>query len=299
MQATQAFHHGRSTRDDIGTAVLSDQQAQTYASWFTTLSDATRVRVLHTVASQGPLTVGELARRTGVSQPTCSHHVKLLAEAGFVRTHRRGTSTEVSVNHACCSGLPHAADVVMGALDTLPCCPADVPTDVVVRPMEVGDVDAVRRIYAEGIATGLATFETAVPLWPDLDRRWLPDQRFVARADGAVAGWAALAPISPRTCSAGVAETSVYVGEAFRGRRVGVALIDRQVREADRAGLWTLQASIFPENTASLRLHRSAGFRTIGVRDRIARDGDAWRDTVLVERRRQEDPATDGACIGC
>lgn len=277
--------------EEVG--VLTDEQAHTYAAWFATLSDATRVRVLHTVASQGPLTVGELAQRTGVSQPTCSHHVRLLAEAGFVLTRRRGTSTEVTVNHACCSGLPHAADVVMGALDTLPCCPADVPTDVVVRPMQPGDVADVRRIYAEGISTGLATFETAVPAWADLDAGWLPGQRYVAEVDGTVAGWAALTPISARACYAGVAETSIYVGEGFRGRRVGVALIDRQVREADRAGLWTLQASIFPENTASLRLHRSAGFRTIGVRDRIAQDTDGWRDTVLVERRRPEDPASE------
>lgn len=268
--------------------MLTDEQAQIYAAWFATLADATRVRVLHTVATQGPLGVGELAHRTGVSQATCSHHVKLLAEAGFVRTRRHGTSTEVTVNHACCAGLPHAADVVMGALDTLPCCPADVPGDVVVRPMEARDADQVRRIYADGIATGLATFETEVPPWEALDERWLEEHRFVAEVDGEVAGWATLAPVSDRGCYTGVAETSIYVAEAFRGRRVGVALIDRQVREADRGGLWTLQASIFPENTASLRLHRAAGFRTIGVRERIAQHVDGWRDTVLVERRRQD-----------
>lgn len=265
--------------------MLSEDQAHTYASWFATLGDATRVRVLHTVASEGPLAVGDLAARVGVAQPTCSHHVKLLAEAGFVRTTRRGTSTEVRVNHACCTGLPHAADAVMGALDTRPCCPEDVPADVLVRPMGAADADAVARIYAEGIATGLATFETAVPDPEELDRRWLPDQRFVAEVAGAVAGWAALVPASDRACYRGVAETSIYVGQAFRGRRVGVALIDRQVREADRAGLWTLQASIFPDNTASLRLHRSAGFRTVGLRERVAQLDGAWRDTVLVERR--------------
>jgi L-amino acid N-acyltransferase YncA len=143
----------------------------------------------------------------------------------------------------------------------------------------------VRRIYAEGIATGDATFETTVPDAGELDRRWLPGQRWVAEVDGRVAGWASLSPVSDRSCYAGVAETSLYVGEGFRGRGVGTALIGRQVAEADSAGLWTLQTAIFPENRASLALHRSAGFRTVGVRERIARLAGVWRDTVLLERR--------------
>lgn len=267
--------------------MLTEDQALTYASWFATLADATRVRILHTVAALGPLVVGEIATRTGVSQATSSHHVKLLSQAGFVRTARRGTSTVVTVNHACCTGLPHAADAVMGSLDTLPCCPDDVPADVLVRPMAAADAQAVQRIFAEGIATRMATFETTVPDFAELDASWLPDQRHVAEVDGVVAGWATLAPSSGRACYAGVAETSLYVGEGFRGRRVGVALIDAQVRQADRAGLWTLQAAIFPENTASLRLHRSAGFRIVGVRERIGQLDGSWRDTVLVERRQR------------
>ena len=272
---------------DRAPAGLDPDAAATYASWFATLADPTRVRVLHAVATTAEgATIGRLAEHVGIAQATCSHHVKLLAEAGFVILDKAGTSTVVRVNAACCTGLPHAADVVMGTLDTRPCCPDDVPADVLVRPLVDGDWDAVRDIYAAGIATRQATFETAVPQADDLDGRWLVGHRHVAEVDGRVAGWASLSPTSARGCYAGVAETQVYVDPDHRGRRVGVALIDRLVRAADADGLWTLQASIFPENVASIRLHRSAGFRTVGVRERIARMDGEWRDTVLLERRR-------------
>lgn len=265
--------------------MLTDEQAGTYAACFQTLADPTRVRILHAVAARGPLTVGELSTMAGVSQPTGSHHVRLLAEAGLVTTTRRGTATQVDIHYACCARLPSTVDAVMGALDTLPCCPGDVPTDVAIRPMREGDAEDVRRIYAEGIATRMATFDVEVPSWEVLGGRWSPAHRLVAEVDGVVAGWAAATPVSPRACYAGVAETSVYVGEAVRGQRVGVALIDAQVRTADADGLWTLQASVFPENTASIRLHRSAGFRTVGVRERIGQLDGVWRDVVLLERR--------------
>jgi L-amino acid N-acyltransferase YncA/DNA-binding transcriptional ArsR family regulator len=266
--------------------LLDAEAAGTYASWFACLADPTRVRLLHAVATaQGELPVGVLAERVQISQPTCSHHLKKLAEVGFVRLRKEGTTTLVSVNDACCVGLPHAADVVMGALAARPCCPADLPDDVRVRPMTGEDWPAVRRIYGEGIATGNATFETRVPTREALDRRWLPGHRWVAEVDGKVAGWAAISPVSSRSCYAGVGETSIYVGEGFRGRGVGTALIYQQVTAADRDGLWTLQTSVFPENKASIALHRSAGFRTVGLRERIAQLGDEWRDTVLLERR--------------
>ncbi len=98
-------------------------------------------------------------------------------------------------------------------------------------------------------------------------------------------GWAAISPVSGRACYSGVGETSVYVAESWRGRGVGATLVNRQVLEADRGGLWTLQTSIFPENRASLRLHHVAGFRTLAVRERIAQQNGVWRDTVLLERR--------------
>jgi L-amino acid N-acyltransferase YncA/DNA-binding transcriptional ArsR family regulator len=266
--------------------VLPTREAATYAHWFACLADPTRVRLLHAVAtSPKGITVGSLTEILGVSQSTCSHHVRKLAEVGFVHVDKVGTSTIVTVNEACCTGLPHAADAVMGALVPQQSVPGDVPEEVVVRPLGNGDWGAVRRIYAEGLTTGVATFETAVPSRTALDARWLAGHRWVAEVDGEVAGWAAAAPTSPRACYSGVAETAIYVGDGFRGRGVGKALIDRQVTEADLAGLWTLQTSIFTENRASIALHHAAGFRTVGIRERIAQRDGLWHDTVLVERR--------------
>jgi L-amino acid N-acyltransferase YncA len=234
----------------------------------------------------GETTVGTLAQAVGISQSTCSHHVRKLADVGFVHLRREGTATRVSVNQACCTGLPHAADAVMGALSARPSGPEDLPADVTVRTLRAGDWPAVRAIYGEGIATRNATFETSVPSRAALESAWLPGHRWVAEIDGTVAGWAAITRVSSRACYAGVGETSVYVGEGFRGRGVGTALLHRQVTAADAGELWTLQTSIFPENRASLTLHHSAGFRTIGVRERIARLDGVWRDTILLERRR-------------
>lgn len=266
---------------------MAPDDAATYAAWFACLAEPMRVRMLHTVAvsPSSSATVGELAERLEISQSTASHHVRKLAEVGFVLLTKRGTTTVVSVNAACCTGLPHAADVVMGALTQQPCCPDDLPADVGVRPMRAEDWPAVRRIYAEGIATGDATFETEVPPTDELDATWLSGHRWVATVDDQVAGWAAVSPVSARQCYAGVGETSVYVGEGWRGRGVGKALVHRQVVEADLGGLWTLQTSTFPENRASIALHHSAGFRTLAVRERIAQHHGVWRDTVLLERR--------------
>ncbi|MFC9994070.1 helix-turn-helix domain-containing GNAT family N-acetyltransferase [Nocardia sp. NPDC127526] len=260
--------------------------ATTYASWFACLADPTRVRLLHHVAAQpAGTTIGEIAEALGVGQPTVSHHVRKLADVGFVKIHKDRTSTIVAINPACCTGLPHAADVVMGVLPPQPCCPTDIPDDVTVRALTDSDWEAVLRIYGEGIATGNATFETEVPARDELDAKWLAGHRWVAEIDGRVAGWAAATAVSTRECYRGVAETSVYVADGMRGRGVGRALLRTQVLAADQDGLWTLQNSIFPENRASIALHHSAGFRTVGVRERIAQLGGQWRDTVLLERR--------------
>ena len=151
--------------------------------------------------------------------------------------------------------------------------------------MQPGHWDEVRAVYLEGLATGDATFETDAPLWERWDATHLPSCRLVALEGARVAGWAALSPVSSRKAYAGVAEVSVYVGSPFRGIGVGHLLLSALVAESEAAGLWTLQASVFPENVASVALHRACGFREVGRRERVARRDGRWRDTVLLERR--------------
>ncbi len=151
--------------------------------------------------------------------------------------------------------------------------------------MTATDWPSVRSIYEEGIATGNATFEAAAPDWPEWDARHLPHSRLVARADGAVLGWAALSPVSSRCVYGGVAEVSIYVAARARGQGVGRALLAALIAESEHQGIWTLQAGIFPENLPSIALHRRAGFRVVGVRERIGCLRGTWRDTVLLERR--------------
>jgi L-amino acid N-acyltransferase YncA len=273
--------------DDHARAGLSKSAAEEYAEWFAVLADPTRVRLLHAVSTSpaGALRIGDLAARLGISQSTCSHHVELLKRVGFVKVDKVGTSSLVSVNARCCTGLPHAADVIMGTLSAPPCCPDDLPAGVTTRPVDEADMPRVLDIYEEGLATRNATFETEVPTAKRMRDRWLPGLAWVAELDGEVVGWTAVSPASDRACYSGVGETAVYVAEAARGRGVGKALLFTQVNEADAAGMWTLQTSVFPENRASLALHHSAGYQTLAVRTRIAQLDGEWRDTVLLERR--------------
>ena len=266
---------------------LSRADAENYAEWFAVLADPTRVRLLHALSTSraGAMRIGDLAQALRISQSTCSHHVDLLKKVGFVVVDKVGTSSMVSVNAACCTGLPHAADVVMGTLSSPPCCPEDLPADVTTRPVTDVDMPAVLAVYDEGLATRNATFETRLPTAKQLRAKWVPGLAWVAELGGEVVGWTAVTPVSDRECYAGVGETSVYVTEAARGRGVGKALLFTQVMEADKAGMWTLQTSVFPENRASLALHHSAGYRTLAVRTRIAQLDGIWRDTVLLERR--------------
>lgn len=156
---------------------------------------------------------------------------------------------------------------------------------IVIREMAADDWASVRLIYLAGIATGQATFETEAPNWTDWNHAHLPAPRLVAVSDETVVGWASLSPVSKRSPYAGVAEVSVYVGENMRGRGVGSLLLDALVTQSESVGIWTLQASIFPENSASVSLHKSCGFREVGTRRRIGKLNDIWRDTVLLERR--------------
>jgi L-amino acid N-acyltransferase YncA len=151
--------------------------------------------------------------------------------------------------------------------------------------MQVQDWAAVAAIYREGIASGLATFETTVPDWETWDSAHRPECRLIARHDGRVVGWAALTPVSKRAVYDGVAEVSVYVAEQARGQGVGGQLLTALVAASELEGIWMLQASIFPENSASVALHKTCGFRVVGYRERIARLHDEWRNTILMERR--------------
>ena len=151
--------------------------------------------------------------------------------------------------------------------------------------MRPDDWPAVRTIYQEGIDTKQATFETTVPSWPEWDAARRPDCRLVARRRNRVIGWAALSLVSSRTVYAGVAEVGIYVTEDARGQGVGSALLNALITTSEDAGIWTLQASVFPENKASIGLLQDCGFRSVGYRKAIARQGDVWRDTILLERR--------------
>lgn len=160
-----------------------------------------------------------------------------------------------------------------------------------IRPMTRADWPAVQRIFQEGIDTGHATFESNTPDWESFNTSRLQAHRLVAEtADHGVLGWAAVSAVSSRPVYAGVVEHSVYVAAEARGRNLGKALLQALIDSTERAGVWTIQSSVFPENLSSLRVHESAGFRVIGHRSRIARmtygpSAGQWRDTLLLERR--------------
>ena len=157
---------------------------------------------------------------------------------------------------------------------------------IVIESMQSQDWEAVRRIYIEGIATVNATFEQNAPDWEQWNAAHLKHSRLVAKDnDGTIIGWAALTPVSGRCVYAGVGEVSVYVSEQARGKGLGKLLLQKLIEESEANNIWTLQAGIFPENIASVKLHKSCGFRILGTRERIGQMNSRWRDTVLLERR--------------
>ena len=158
-------------------------------------------------------------------------------------------------------------------------------SEFVIDSMTADDWPAVRAVYLEGIATGEATFETEAPSWETWDSGHLSFARLVARAGEDVMGWAALSPVSQRKAYLGVAEVSVYVAAHSRGKGVGKALLERLIQESEQHGIWTLQAAVFPENAATLAVHKRCGFREVGRRERISKLNGIWRDTILLERR--------------
>ena len=153
------------------------------------------------------------------------------------------------------------------------------------RAMKASDWPFVANIYAEGIATGFATFEKEIPSYPSWDQNHLSNCRIIAEHATAIVGWAALSPVSGRCVYGGVAEVSVYVGESYRGLGIGKLLLQELIGQSEAAGLWTLQSGIFPENEGSIRLHELLGFRRIGHRERVGKLDGIWKDNVIFERR--------------
>jgi L-amino acid N-acyltransferase YncA/2-polyprenyl-3-methyl-5-hydroxy-6-metoxy-1,4-benzoquinol methylase len=205
---------------------------------------------------------------SGVRPVTEADYRRRLAEAGF-------TDVRIRPTHGAAPGI--AAAIVQATKPTEPA--------VAVRPMRDDDWPAVAAVYADGIATGDATFETEMPAWQRWDSAHLSDHRLVAVAGDHVAGWAAVSRVSDRCAYAGVVEHSVYVAAHARGSGVGRALLAALIDATEQAGIWTLQAGVFPENEASLALHRAAGFRIIGTRQRLGRLHGQWRDVLAIERR--------------
>lgn len=157
--------------------------------------------------------------------------------------------------------------------------------DMEIRKLTPEDWQQVELIYQKGIDTGNATFQTSTPSWEYWDNSHLKSCRIVVENDRHIIGWAALTPVSSRCVYAGVGEVSVYVDPAHSGKGIGLILLNELVKQSEAEGIWTLQAGIFPENTASLRIHEKAGFRILGIREKIGKQNGIWRDTALLERR--------------
>jgi L-amino acid N-acyltransferase YncA/DNA-binding transcriptional ArsR family regulator len=271
-------------------------EAEEYAAWFRALADPTRIQIVSLLARRArPLAVGEIVAAVRVGQSTISQHLKVLADARFVLAERRGTARYYRINDACVDRFPTAAGVVAGlsppAMPPRPPAaapaPPGCPAGIAIRPMLPADAGRVLAIYQHALDAGDASFETRAPAWAAFDRAKAPGHRHVAVSEpgGEVLGWAAAAAVSGRCVYAGVVEHSVYVDAAARGRGVGAALLRALIDSTEAAGIWTIESGIFPENTASLRMHERAGFRVVGMRRRLGSDHGRWRDVVLVERR--------------
>lgn len=166
-------------------------------------------------------------------------------------------------------------------------CPGRLTSQmsILIEHLRPSDWEDAREIYLQGIAGGQATFETEAPSWESWDANHLAFARLVARDAERVIGWAALSSVSARRAYAGVAEVSVYVAFDRHGMGAGRQLLEALISESEPNGIWTLQAVMFPENLASIALHRACGFRPVGRRERIGKLNGAWRDTILLERR--------------
>lgn len=157
--------------------------------------------------------------------------------------------------------------------------------EFIIENMKAEDWEAVKSIYMEGIATKNATFEQHAPVWEDWTRNHLDGCRLVVKESNQIIGWAALSPVSKRSVYSGVVEVSIYISDHAKGRGIGKALLKRLIEASEKVGIWTLQGGIFPENKASIAVHKACGFRIVGVRERVGQMDGVWRDVILMERR--------------
>jgi Sortase and related acyltransferases len=254
---------------------LSADKPRVLAEAFRVLRPGGRLGVTDVIAEDGldPARRAEAERLVGCQVGTLTEveYRALLARAGFTRY-------TITRTHAATGGL-HSA--------TIQAAKPDAPPGILIRPMRETDAAQVLAIYQAGLDGGNASFETTAPSWETFDAGKLPLHRHVAvdTATGQVVGWIAVSAVSSRCVYAGVVENSVYVHPGHAGRGIGLALLNALIESTETEGIWTIQSGIFPENTASLRLHEKAGFRVVGIRHRLGRHHGRWRDVVLVERR--------------
>jgi L-amino acid N-acyltransferase YncA/2-polyprenyl-3-methyl-5-hydroxy-6-metoxy-1,4-benzoquinol methylase len=254
---------------------LSADKPRVLAEAFRVLRPGGRLGVSDVIADEktDPALRAEAERRTGCASGTVTaaqYRDQLLA-AGF---------TQVRITPTADAGGGLSSAVIQAVR------PA-APDGVRIRPMRAADAGEVLAVYQAGLDTGQASFETAAPPWEAFDAGKLPLHRHVAvdAATGRMLGWTAASPVSGRRVYAGVIEHSLYVDPACQGRGIGGALLAALIASSEDAGIWTVQSGVFPENEASLRLHEGAGFRVVGVRERVGCHHGRWRDTVLIERR--------------
>jgi L-amino acid N-acyltransferase YncA/2-polyprenyl-3-methyl-5-hydroxy-6-metoxy-1,4-benzoquinol methylase len=254
---------------------LSADKPRVLAEAFRVLRPGGRLGVSDVIADEGadPAERAEAERRVGCASGTvtAAQYLDQLLAAGFTR---------VKITPTADAGGGLSSAVIQAVR------PA-APDGVLIRPMRAADADQVLGVYQAGLDTGQASFETAAPGWEAFDAVKLPLHRHVAAdaATGRVLGWVAVSPVSSRPVYAGVVEHSVYVDPARRGQGIGRSLLAALIASSEDAGIWTIQSSVFAENAASVRLHERAGFRAVGVRERVGRHHGRWRDTVLLERR--------------